>query len=170
MPLPQGIANPTGAFGLPLSGVTVGGSTVMTDDGLYIELTNNSGATRTYGDVVIVDVTGLLANTTTTANDETVIGVVAQMGGPTWASGAPMLVQIRGVARVNIGANTVAAGATLASSATAGQAAAVTAATAVTVNVNGTLGGAGSLIGVALEANGAKDTNNTIRCKLCLGI
>jgi hypothetical protein len=173
VPLPQGIANPGGAFGLPLSGTNIGGATVMTNDGMYVEMVNNSAATRQYGDIVVTDVTGTLANTTTTAHDNTVIGVVSQWGGqstdPTkYPVGAPMLVQIRGVARVNIAANTVAANATVESSTVAGVGQAVTAATAVTVNVQGTLGGWGSLIAVALEAQGAKDTNNTIRCKLTI--
>lgn len=161
MPLPQGIANPAGALGLPLAGVTLGGATVMTNDGYYIEMVNNSGATRTYGDVVITDVTGLNATTTTTLNDVKVIGVVAQMNpGGVVLAGKPMLVQIRGVARVNVGANTPAVNDVLTSSTVAG--AAITNAAAIAAaNVP-------SLFAVALET--AKDTNNTLRAKLCLGV
>jgi hypothetical protein len=162
MPLPQGIANPAGAFGLPLVGTQLGGATVMTNDGAFVELVNNSGATRTYGDVVIVDVSGLNANTTVIVNNQTVIGVVSQQNpGGTVASGKPMLVQYRGVARVNIGANTVAVGDVLTSFTIAGQAATNNALTAPTIAAQ---------IGVALEAFGAKDTNNTIRVKLCVGV
>lgn len=170
MPYPQGIANPTGAFGLPLAGTNIGGSVVMTNDAYYIEMVNNSAAARQYGDVMVTDVTGLNANTTTTANDNTIIGVVAQQNFPVTAVavGAPMLVAVKGVARINIAANTVAANATLTSSGTAAVAQTVTAATAVVVNIQGTLGGWGSLLAVALESQAAKDTNNTIRCKLTI--
>lgn len=162
MPLSGGVINPAGAFGLPLSGTNIGGAVVMSDDGVFLSLINNSAGVRTYGDVVVVDVTGLLATTTTTANSLQVIGVVSQYGGSgagTFAVGTPMLVQIRGIARVNIGTNTVAVNDILTSFTTAGQAATNNALTAPTVNAG---------IAVALEANAAKDTNNTIRCKLII--
>ena len=161
MPLPQGIANPKGAFGLPLSGTNLGGQVVMTNDHFDVEVINNSAAARVYGDVVVIDVTGTLATTTTTANDKTVLGVVSQSNSnPTNCPiGFPMLVTVRGVARVNIGANTVAAGDVLASFTTAGQAVTNNALTAPTN---------AAAIGIALEANAAKDTNNTLRVKLTI--
>lgn len=143
MPSTQ-IANPGGAFGLTASG---------TQD--LIELVNNSGATRTDGDVVVIDVTGTLATTTTTANAPATVGVVSSLGSTalasTVASGKPMLVAVGGVARVNVASNTVAVGDILASSTAAGVA---------VVNNSATVGQA---IGIALEASSAKDANNTIR-------
>jgi hypothetical protein len=150
------IANPAGVFGL-----TASPSTIDVES-----LQNNSGATRTYGDVVVIDATGTQVNTTTTANDKTVIGVVGQKAaggvgatagdGTTYAAAAIMPVVVRGIARINIGTTTVAANDLLTTTTTAGVAttnAGAPAANAVT----------GSLIGVALEASGAKDSNNTIR-------
>jgi hypothetical protein len=58
------------------------------------------------------------------------------------------------VARVNIGANTVAAGDILATSTTAKVA---------VVNASATFGAA---FAIALEASGVKDANNTIRCRI----
>lgn len=161
MPLPQGIANPGGAFGLPLSGTNLGGQVVMTNDHYDIEVINNSAAARVYGDVVVIDVTGTLATTTTTANVLTVLGVVSQNNSnPTNCPvGRPMLVTVRGVARINIGANTPAVGDVLASSTTAAVAVTNNALTAATVN---------AAIAIALEAGAAKDTNNTIRAKLVI--
>jgi hypothetical protein len=161
MPLQQAISNPGGAFGLPLSGTNLAGSAVMSNDVVAIEMLNNTTTNRTYGDVVVTDVTGLLATTTTSAGDVTVAGVVGQYGvgnpgstGATFATLTPMPVVIKGVARVNIGAGTVATGALLVASATAGVA--TVSATPAT----------GSTIGVALESSTVKDTNNTIRVKL----
>lgn len=128
---------------------------------------NNSGGTVAPGDVVCftTDTTGVLCTTTTTVNDKTVLGVVAAkspsdslstQSGVTYASGAQTQVIIRGPARINIAANTVAAGDLLTTSGVAKVAAVnagAPAANAVT----------GSVIAVALEASAAKDANNTIR-------
>jgi hypothetical protein len=136
-----------------------------------LECFNNSGATLAQGDVVVVDnsagqmpavvagapngATGAVT-TSTTAQDPKTVGVVSidgtsntnggiiQPGGTCW-------VCVCGIARVQIGANTVAAGAALAQSGTAKQAS-----TPATPAVN-------SNIGAALEAQTAKDANNTIR-------
>lgn len=160
MPSPQ-ITNPKGSYGLAAdsSGVT------------WVEVVNNSGGTLLPGDVVVfaADTTGALATTTTTASDPTVLGVVAaktptdslntQASTDTYASGAVMPVIVRGPARINIGANTVAATAALATdsavkkAAVPGAAASVAALQAL----------AGSWIGIALESQAAKDANNTIR-------
>lgn len=134
----------------------------------FVELVNNSGASLAPGDVVVfaTDVTGVLVTTSTTVNDKTVIGVVGaksptdslnSQSGVTYAAGAVLPVIIRGPARINIAANTVAAGDLLATSAVAKVAATnagTPAANAVT----------GSIIAIALEAQTAKDANNTIRC------
>jgi hypothetical protein len=150
------IANPAGVFGL-----TASSGLQMT-----VSMVNNSGGTRTYGDVVVVDANGVNATTTTTANDKTVIGVVGQRSagvvgatlgdGATYAAGAIMPVVISGPARVNIAANTVAANDLLTTSTAAGVAATNAGAPAANAVV-------GSILGVALEASGAKDANNTIR-------
>lgn len=131
-----------------------------------IETYNNSGITLFTGDVVIIDLTTLNAapatgasggmKTTTVASDPLTAGVVSLTGDATTNGqgippGGSMYVCYFGVARVNIGANTVAASAAISSSATARVAAAVAAAV-------------GGSLGVALEANTAKDANNTIRC------
>jgi hypothetical protein len=155
------ITNPSGAWGQ----TATQGSTVR-------NYNNNSAGTLFPGDVVVfaADVTGANATTTTTVNDKTVLGVVAaktpsdsgsvQPAGSTYGVGSPMPVVISGVARINIGANTVAAGDLLTTSAVAKVAATnagTPAANAVT----------GSIIGVALEASAAKDTaTNTIRANI----
>lgn len=145
MPSTQ-IANPGGAFGNTASGSQE-----------LVELINNSGTTRTDGDLVVVDVTGTLATTTTTANVKTVIGVVSSFGSTATASaaaiasGKPMMVAVGGVARINIAANTIAVGDILCASTAAG--------VAVTNN-SATVGQA---IAIALEADSAKDANNTVR-------
>lgn len=135
------------------------------------DVVNNSGGTLLPGDVVVfaADVTGVLATTTTTVNDKTVLGVVAARvpsdslntqasGGPglPYAAGAVMPVVVNGPARIQIAANAVAAGDLLTTSAVAKVAvlnAGAPAANAVT----------GSIIAIALEASGVKDANNTIR-------
>ena len=162
MPNPQ-ILNPTGAFGLPLSGFNIQGSAIMTADVVALEMQNNTTTDRTYGDVVVTDATGTLATTTTTAGDVNVAGVVAQAesavsGGVVgkFATLTAMPVVIKGVARVNIGAGTVAVGAVLVASATAGQA--TTSATPA----------AGSVIGIAIDSSTSKDSANTIRCKIVM--
>lgn len=151
------IPNPAGSLG---SFAATSGSQLVQD------VVNNSGATRTYGDVVVIDANGVNATTTTTANDKTVIGVVGQTGqgtvgattgdGSTYIAGRVMPVITRGIARINIGANTVASGDVLTTTTTAGQAGTNAGAPAANAVV-------GSLIAIALEASGAKDANNTIR-------
>lgn len=130
------------------------------------DLLNNTAGTLFPGDVVVVGADGVTANTSTTVNDKTVVGVVAartpsdsqstQPAGSGYASGQSMNVVFAGPGRINIGANTVAAGDLLTTSASAKVAATnagTPAANAVT----------GSIIAVALEASGAKDGNNTVR-------
>lgn len=162
MPSSKTITNPTGVWGLtPDADPTI----------QYV--VNNSGGTLLPGDVVCftTDVTGVLATTTTTASDVTVLGVVAAQDNPsdslrtaaagdTYAAGAIMPVVIKGPARINIAANTVAASAALSTS-TAAKVAAV-AATAGSVGALQAL--IGSFIAIALESQAAKDANNTIRC------
>lgn len=167
MPLQAGISNPAGVYGLPLAGTLIGGQVVMTNDGVFIEYINNSGAALQYGAVVVTDPTGLLATTTTTLGDLTVMGVVSQYsnlsttlaGAPAVPSGAPMMVQVRGVARVwVINTNPIIIGTPIQSSVTAGRATGN--ATAITVAT------AQATFGIALEAFAAADTNSTIRVKL----
>jgi hypothetical protein len=168
MPQPQGIANPKGAYGLATAGTNIGGQIVMTNDILVIELVNSTAGPLQYGTVVTFsDATGLNGGTSATANALTVAGVISQYGTqpitiagvptPAIAPGGAMLVVVRGVARVNIAAGTVAVGDVLANSATAGVAATNNALTAATVN---------AAVAIALEASGAKDSFNTVRAKL----
>jgi hypothetical protein len=168
MPLPQGIANPKGAFGLALAGTLIGGQIAMTNDILTIELTNTTANALQYGTVVTFsDATGLNGGTTATANSLTVAGVIAQYGcnmisiagtpTPAIPPGGNMMVIVRGVARVNIAANTVAANDVLASSTAAGVAVTNNALTAATVN---------AAVAIALEASGAKDGFNTVRARV----
>jgi hypothetical protein len=100
-------------------------------------------------------VTGAVT-TSTTAADVKLVGVISLDGTPntngdTILPGDTCFVCTCGVARVNIGANAVAVGAALSTTTTAKQAGSVTAA----INSN---------LGVALEAQTAKDVLNTIRC------
>lgn len=151
------ISNPGGLYGLTAD-----------PDPEFKEVVNNSGGSLLPGDVVCVaaDLTGVLVTTSTTVNDKTVFGVVAAKipsnslstapTTDTYASGAVMPVIIRGPARINIAANAVVAGDSLCQSAVAKVA--QTSALAPVANV-----GIGTIIGVALEATAAKDTNNTIR-------
>lgn len=156
----QSIGNPQGVFGQ-----------TATSLGQVVKwMKNNSGATITTGDVVITDVTGTLATTTTSASNKLAIGVVgwstySGLGDTkeTFAVGANIPVIIYGPARVNIAANTVAAGGNLASSAAA-KVAATPANGADAAAVQALIG---SFIGVALEADGAKDAGNTIRAFIC---
>ena len=134
--------------------IQIGGTTAMTNDFHTLIMSNNSGATRTYGDVVVTDVTGCLATTTTTAGDTKVIGVVSQQPKTTYASGATMPVVVKGVARVNVTTNTVVATNYLAASATAAAASTTT------------TGVVGVTFAIALESSTSTDTNNTIRAKL----
>jgi hypothetical protein len=144
------------------------GATADTQAQEVIECVNNSGGTLLPGDLVVMtDLNGVLVATTTTASDPAVIGVVLPVdrglrtvgAGETYASGAQIPVCVRGPARVNIAANTVAAGAPLASS-TAAKVAAVPATAASVAALQALVG---SFIGNAMEAQSAKDANNTIR-------
>lgn len=151
------IDNPQGAFGQ-----------TATSTGQVVKwMKNNSGGSLTTGDVVITDATGTLATTTTSASNKLAIGVVgwstySGLGDTkeTFAAGVTIPVIIYGPARVNIAANTVAAGGNLASSAAA-KVAATPANGADAAAVQALIG---SFIGVACEADGAKDSGNTIRC------
>lgn len=161
MPGVKQISNPGGAYGY----------TAQQDAKLVQYMTNNSGGTLRTGDVVVSAAAGVLATSTTTASDTTVVGVVgptsdATDASDTYASGATnMPVIIYGFARVNIAANTVAAGANLASS----TAAKVAAKAADAANVGALQALVGSFLGVALESQAAKDSNNTIRCFIFKG-
>lgn len=143
-----------------------GGYSTGNGEQVLIECFNNSAGALAHGDVVVVDnsagqmpaapgsITGAVT-TTVTAQDVKVIGVVsvdgtANTNGATIPVGAVCTVCIAGVARVQIGANVVALAAALGTTTTAKQAGSVTAAI-------------GSTLGFALEANTAKDANNTIR-------
>jgi hypothetical protein len=133
----------------------VWGSTAQAEQ-VTLEVVNNSAGTLTQGDVVIVDATGTLITTTTTANNKLVIGVVtttkdASVDATPIAVGAPCQVVVGGVARVQIGAATVAAGDILCSTTTAKAAVTNNAATV------------GQAFAIALEAQTAKDANNCIR-------
>src|SRR4051794_2399030 len=105
----KAIGNPAGLWGM----------TADTQMQAVAECVNNSGGTLLPGDVVIIDATGCLCTTTTTASDPLVCGVVLPIDRgtrtvattETYASGAVMPVCVRGPARINIAANTVAAGA-----------------------------------------------------------
>ena len=147
MPIAQ-IPNANQAFGRTDAGSL--GNQVL------LEVVNNAATTLTHGDVVVVDVTGRLVTTTTTANDPTVLGVISTTGDTTTDAvaipiGAPCWVCTGGVARVQIGTQTVAALGVMGSFTTAKQA-----------DDTATVIGTG--FGIALEASAAKDVNNTIRC------
>jgi hypothetical protein len=164
------IGNPAGSYGL----------TADPQQQSVIDCVNNSGGTLQEGDVVVcTDVNGIQVTTTTTLNSPQVMGVVGQ-GAPgssglvsgggagaietglgaassvsTFAAGATVPVVVFGPARVNIGANAVAAaGVQLGTFTTVKQAATVTLAA-------GTIG---AIIAISQEAAAAKDANNTIRC------
>jgi hypothetical protein len=149
------IANPLGAYG----------NTASPAGMQVVDFNNQAAAARVTGDVVVLSGTGgVNVATTTTANSFLVVGVVSGTGsGPlgaasdatSYAIGAVMPVVIQGPARINIGANTVAANDVLTTSTTAGVAQTNTATTVATAS--------GTLIGIALEASTAKDANNTIR-------
>lgn len=154
-----GVANPQGLWG----------ETAAPDGQLIANYVNNSGGVLTVGDVVVAtDVAGILATTTTTASSPHVIGVVAEPyggalgaagSGLTYASGTIVPVIIKGPGRINIGGNTVAAGANLSTSATAKVAA--VAADAASVAALQAL--VGTFIAIARESQAAKDAGNTIR-------
>jgi hypothetical protein len=144
MPIRQ-ISNPGGVWGATAQAEQV-----------TLEVINNAATTLTQGDVVIIDATGTLVTTTTTANDKRVLGVVtttkdASVDATPIAIGAPCQVVVSGVARIQIGAGTVAISDILGST--------TTAKTAVTNNA----ATVGQAIAIALEAQTAKDVNNCIR-------
>lgn len=172
--MPKFIRNPLGSFGL---------SADFSDSTVQSYQNAPTGAVRAVGDVVILVVPvnattywAPIVTTTTTANDKSVIGVIgekpaetgpdqpggfasagtASTSGATFAAGAEVFVIVEGPARINIGANVVAALDVLTTFTTAGQAA--TNALAPAANA-----GIGSFIGIAYEASTAKDANNTIR-------
>jgi hypothetical protein len=172
--VPKFIRNPLGSFGL---------SADWSDTVVQSYQNNLSGAVRAVGDVVVLlaptSATAYWApivDSTITANDKRVIGVIgekpaetgpdqpggfavagtASTSGATFAAGAEVFIVVEGPARINIGANVVAALDTLTTFTTAGQAA--TNALAPAANA-----GIGSLIAIASEASTAKDANNTIR-------
>lgn len=144
MPTRQ-ISNPGGVWG----------ETAQAEQ-ITLEVINNSAGTLTQGDVVVIDATGTLITTTTTAGALNTIGVVTTTGDASVdatpiAIGAPCKVVTGGVARVQIAAATVAALDILTSTTTAKRA---------VTNNSATLGTA---IAIALEASTAKDANNCIR-------
>lgn len=125
---------------------------------------NNSAGTLFAGDVVILQANGIDVTTTTTANDRSVYGVVAPSNSTslrlgdttydTYAVGALVPVVVSGPARINIAANTIVAKDELTCSGTA----------KVAFTNNTTTTNSGAVVAVALEADSAKDANNTIRC------
>lgn len=162
MPAGKTISNPAGVWG---------DAGYLADDQIVVEMVNGSAGTLLPGDVVIVKTTlGGTANTTTAALDKDVTGVVLPKdrgvrtvgSSETYAVGAVMPVCVFGVARINIAANTVADKALLTTSA-----AAKVAATATPVSTVAELVAVwGAVIAVALEADSAKDANNTILAKI----
>ena len=154
----QLIGNPNNAFGQPTPNIQ--GSSPMQNEDVTIWSAFAGYATPSYGDVVTSDVSGTVANTTTTAADVNVIGVVSQKPTPpggfqisTSSSGFNTLPVITsGPARVNIGSNTVTTGAFLVSSTTAAQAQ-----SSATPTI-------GTVIAIAKESSTSKDSANTIRC------
>lgn len=138
-------------------GQAFGGPIPSLSSQVLIEVVNNSGGTLKQGDVVIIDATGRLATTTATINDPVVFGVISNTGdartdGELIAVAGLTWVCVGGVARVNVGANTVAAKGILGSTTVA-----KVADDTVVLSV------AGTAFGVALEANTATDANSTIR-------
>lgn len=147
-----------------------GGFSTGNGEQILTECFNNSGGTLAHGDVVVIDnsagqmpavappapagASGAIT-TSTTALDPKVWGVVsidgtANTNGAIINPGAVCFVCVAGIARVQIGANVVALAAALGTTTTAKQAGSITA----TI---------GATLGFALEANTAKDANNTIR-------
>lgn len=104
---------------------------------------------------------GVTLSTTAVAGDPLIAGVVSIDGSAGTSSGLilpgqPLFLCVDGVARVQIGGGTVAAGALLRTAGT---------------NPGWALGSGtlGNLLGIALEAQTAKDANNTIRAAIKLG-
>lgn len=156
MPSSGTINNPNAAWS---AGATYAPPPTTTDSQVVVIGVNNSGGTLHTGDVVIIDVTGCLFTTTTTAGDLAVYGVALPRSGDgladdtydAYASLDVMRVCIEGVARVNIASNTVALKDLL------------TASSAAKVAVTNNSATIGEVIAVALEASSAKDSNNLIR-------
>jgi hypothetical protein len=150
------ISNPAGVWG----------AAADTDFQLAFTAVNAAAGTLLPGDVVILSGTaGTSITTTTTDDNKLVAGVVLpEEGGTrtvasteTVAVGGNCDVCCLGVARVNIGAGSVAAGDILTTSTTAKVAVADNTATA------------GEVLGIALQADAAKDANNTILAFIKLG-
>jgi hypothetical protein len=102
------------------------------------------------------------ATTVAAGNDPLIAGVVSVTGDAATnasliAPGSPCFICVEGIARVQIAGLTVAAGGILTTAA---------AQPTCAKDVPGTLG---NVLGIALEANGAKDANNTIRAAIKLG-
>lgn len=148
----------TAQLGNPLGSA---GGTAVSDNLDVAHLVNASGGTVAVGDVVIASgVAGTDFTTTTSAKHKKALGVVGEPtpGAPgaatsatSYASGAVVPIVTRGVARINIGSNTIADAAILG--------------TSTTVKVADTAGSPlpGDVIAIALETQAAKDANNTIR-------
>lgn len=153
MPSTRMISNPAGVWGQTSEA-----------DQLILMCTNSSAATRTSGDLVIIDTASLATHgvtTTTGGANVLALGVVSAFGDDfsalqTFAAGAPMPICVGGVARVNIGAIAFVAGDFVTAGATAGVAGRTAAAGLVAATI-------GMSIGIALEAAAAKDAQNTIR-------
>lgn len=145
------LGNPAGAWG----GSADGAGAIVMDF--------KASAAMTEGDVVILDVTDPTGNSvikTTTPTSLLVVGVVgpqaqgalgAVSGATAYAAGVVVPVIVYGPARVNVGANAVAAGAIVQTSATSGA-------------VDDAAAAIGTGVAVTLETQAAKDANNTIRC------
>ena len=132
--------------------VTAGMTAAPGDGGRYVTLVGVANNANVAG-VVSVDAT---AGTAIQGPMSTAYNLIAGYGvaaGPAVIPpGGDCYIVTSGVARVNIGANTIAAGNLLCTSTVPG--------------VAFTTGAIGNLLGVALEAQTAKDVNNTIRCRI----
>lgn len=141
------------AVGLPAA-TTVGQS----DSGRYVTMTGTANDPLVCG---VVSLTGD-AGTATTGNLSALQNPIvnpnyaaASIAQPVVPSGGDVFIVTNGVARVQIGAGTVAASALLTTSTIPRQGLAT-----------GTIG---NLLGIALEAQSAKDANNTIRALIKIG-
>lgn len=148
------LGNPAGASG-----------GTSTSDAIEVaHYVNASGSTLAVGDVVIASgVVGTDCTTTTSAKHKKALGVVGEpaVGAPgaatsatSYASGATVPVVTKGVARINIAANTIADAAILGTS------------TAAKVADTAGTPLPGDVIAIALESQAAKDANNTIRAMI----
>lgn len=147
----KALGNPNGVWGGPADAA---GTIVMSfKNTVQVEV----------GDVVILDTTDPTGNSvtlTTSAASLLVVGVVGEpaqgalgslTSGTTYPAGSTVPVIVYGPARVNIGALTVAANAILQTSTTSGA-------------VDDAAATVGTGVAISLEASGAKDAQNTIRC------